>query len=227
DGCAIGARSGGPVASSLGKGENSGKIADMNMGKAVACRRIMSISEFFDSMVTEAQLTTTLGFFFIEFKSFVNQYLKCNPSEHGDLKSLLGHQRLARAEHRQVNMGRWVCGDCGIGTSSGGSVGLSVGKGGDSDTTAGVNMGTAVPPPRAMSIFELLDYIVNEAPPTVPATPGFFSVEFKSFVDRCLKRNPSERGDLKTLAGHEWLARAEHRRVDMARWVCNVMGVDV
>lgn len=88
-------------------------------------------------------------------------------------------------------------------------------------------MGGSVAPPRAMSIFELLDYIVNEAPPTVPATPGIFSAEFKSFVDRCLKRNPSERGDLKTLAGHEWLARAEHRRVDMARWVCNVMGVDL
>ncbi|CAN7939498.1 unnamed protein product, partial [Ixodes hexagonus] len=35
---------------------------------------------------------------------------------------------------------------------------------------------------RAMSIFELLDYIVNEAPPSVPT--GVFSPDFKDLVDR-------------------------------------------
>ena len=48
-----------------------------------------------------------------------------------------------------------------------------------------------------MAIFELLDYIVNEPPPKLPA--GIFSDEFKDFVDRCLKKNPDERADLKTL----------------------------
>lgn len=48
-----------------------------------------------------------------------------------------------------------------------------------------------------LSIFELLDYIVNEPPPTVPI--GVFTDEFKDFVDRCLKKNPAERPDLKTL----------------------------
>lgn len=48
-----------------------------------------------------------------------------------------------------------------------------------------------------MAIFELLDYIVNEPPPELP--PGIFSDEFKDFVDRCLKKNPDERADLKTL----------------------------
>lgn len=48
-----------------------------------------------------------------------------------------------------------------------------------------------------LSIFELLDYIVNEPPPTIPSPP--FSVEFKDFVDRCLKKDPNQRADLKTL----------------------------
>ncbi|CAG9133150.1 unnamed protein product [Plutella xylostella] len=48
-----------------------------------------------------------------------------------------------------------------------------------------------------MAIFELLDYIVNEPPPRLPA--GLFSDQFKDFVDRCLKKNPDERADLKTL----------------------------
>lgn len=51
--------------------------------------------------------------------------------------------------------------------------------------------------PRPMAIFELLDYIVNEPPPKLPA--GIFTDEFKDFVDRCLKKNPEERADLKTL----------------------------
>jgi serine/threonine protein kinase len=48
-----------------------------------------------------------------------------------------------------------------------------------------------------MAIFELLDYIVNEPPPRLPA--GIFTASFKDFVDSCLKKNPAERPDLKTL----------------------------
>jgi serine/threonine protein kinase len=48
-----------------------------------------------------------------------------------------------------------------------------------------------------LSIFELLDYIVNEPPPTIPAE--VFTPDFKDMVDRCLKKNPAERADLKTL----------------------------
>lgn len=51
--------------------------------------------------------------------------------------------------------------------------------------------------PRPMAIFELLDYIVNEPPPKLPS--GIFSAEFEDFVDRCLRKNPDERADLKTL----------------------------
>ncbi len=48
-----------------------------------------------------------------------------------------------------------------------------------------------------MAIFELLDYIVNEPPPKLEHK--IFTDEFKDFVDKCLKKNPDERADLKTL----------------------------
>lgn len=51
--------------------------------------------------------------------------------------------------------------------------------------------------PQSMAIFELLDYIVNEPPPKLP--PNVFTKEFEDFVDVCLKKNPAERADLKTL----------------------------
>lgn len=95
--------------------------------------------------------------------------------------------------------------------------------------------------PRPMAIFELLDYIVNEPPPKLPA--GIFTNEFKDFVDRCLKKNPDERADLKTLMvcihvlhpfqmminlsialqNHEWIKKAESENVDIAGWVCKTM----
>ncbi|XP_073990803.1 dual specificity mitogen-activated protein kinase kinase dSOR1-like isoform X2 [Rhodnius prolixus] len=77
--------------------------------------------------------------------------------------------------------------------------------------------------PRPMAIFELLDYIVNEPPPKLPS--GIFSDEFKDFVDRCLKKNPSERADLKTLMNHDWVRRCESEDVDIAGWVCKTMGL--
>uniref|UniRef100_A0A1B6L7R2 mitogen-activated protein kinase kinase n=1 Tax=Graphocephala atropunctata TaxID=36148 RepID=A0A1B6L7R2_9HEMI len=77
--------------------------------------------------------------------------------------------------------------------------------------------------PRPMAIFELLDYIVNEPPPKLPS--GIFSDEFKDFVDRCLKKNPAERADLKTLMNHEWIRRSESEDNDIAGWVCRTMGL--
>ncbi|KAH9632973.1 hypothetical protein HF086_003015 [Spodoptera exigua] len=81
--------------------------------------------------------------------------------------------------------------------------------------------GQAPNSPRPMAIFELLDYIVNEPPPKLPA--GIFSDDFKDFVDRCLKKNPDERADLKTLMNHEWIRKADAEKVDIAGWVCKTM----
>lgn len=78
--------------------------------------------------------------------------------------------------------------------------------------------------PMILSIFELLDYIVNEPPPTVPQ--GVFSNEFKDLVDRCLKKNPAERADLKTLINHPFVKNSESEQIDFAGWVCQTMGLD-
>uniref|UniRef100_T1JFQ8 mitogen-activated protein kinase kinase n=1 Tax=Strigamia maritima TaxID=126957 RepID=T1JFQ8_STRMM len=78
--------------------------------------------------------------------------------------------------------------------------------------------------PRPMAIFELLDYIVNEPPPTLP--PGLFTMEFKDFVDRCLKKNPTERADLKTLINHPFIKNAETEKMDFAGWVCRTMDLE-
>lgn len=99
-----------------------------------------------------------------------------------------------------------------------------------------------------LSIFELLDYIVNEPPPTVPL--GVFSPEFKDIVDRCLKKNPQERANLKTLMvsyaiayrhmltyairsisaaviqAHPFVKRSEAEDIDFASWICQVMQLD-
>ena len=50
---------------------------------------------------------------------------------------------------------------------------------------------------KPMPIFELLEYIVNQPPPQLPAR--VFSDAMRDLVDRCLKRNPSERPDLAML----------------------------
>ena len=50
---------------------------------------------------------------------------------------------------------------------------------------------------RQLAIFDLLEHIVNEPPPRLPA--GLFSDQFVAFVDSCLKKNPDERADLNSL----------------------------
>lgn len=81
--------------------------------------------------------------------------------------------------------------------------------------------GQPVVEPKVMAIFELLDYIVNEPPPKLEHS--IFSDDFKNFVDICLKKNPEERADLKTLLDHPWIAKAEEKMVDIAGWVCHTM----
>ncbi|KAL3866772.1 hypothetical protein ACJMK2_044045 [Sinanodonta woodiana] len=77
--------------------------------------------------------------------------------------------------------------------------------------------------PRPMAIFELLDYIVNEPPPTLPK--GKFSTEFIDFVDKCLKKNPQERADLHSLMSHVFVKKSENEDVDIGNWVRKVMNI--
>jgi len=75
--------------------------------------------------------------------------------------------------------------------------------------------------PRSMAIFELLEYIVSEPPPKLEHDS--FSPEFKDFVDKCLKKNPDDRADLKTLMNHQWIQNSQSEDVDIAGWVCKTM----
>jgi len=74
-------------------------------------------------------------------------------------------------------------------------------------------------PKPPMAIFELLDYIVNEPPPTLPR--GLFSDSFIDFVAKCVKKNPGERANLKHLSGHDFYIKSEANaeNVDFAAWV--------
>lgn len=84
------------------------------------------------------------------------------------------------------------------------------------------------PSPEAskMPIFALMECIVNQPPPTIPGPP-IFSSEFKDFVDRCLKKLPQERFDLRTIVQHKFVIEAERSTVDVAHWVCQIWsGVD-
>lgn len=65
------------------------------------------------------------------------------------------------------------------------------------DQIFGENANQSPIEPKTMAVFELLNYIVNEPPPKLEH--HCFSVEFKEFVDKCLKKIPGERPDHKTL----------------------------
>ncbi|XP_071794001.1 dual specificity mitogen-activated protein kinase kinase 1-like [Asterias amurensis] len=77
--------------------------------------------------------------------------------------------------------------------------------------------------PRSMAIFELLECIVNEPPPKLPAK--VFSPEFVDFVNKCLIKNPQERAELKNLLVHPFTKKSETEEVDIASWVCKTMGL--
>lgn len=74
---------------------------------------------------------------------------------------------------------------------------------------------------KNMPIFELMECIVNEPPPTVPGSP-IFADDFKDFIDRCLKKDPKERFDLRTIIIHPFVMRSEMSHVDVDLWVCQV-----
>lgn len=84
--------------------------------------------------------------------------------------------------------------------------------------------GAAAPPnaiveTKSLAIFELLDYIVNEEPPTLPQS--YFSLHFCEFINQCLKKNPNDRATLKDLEKHAWIKKAEEQldTIDIAGWV--------
>eukprot|EP00918_Siedleckia_nematoides_P022755 GHVU01049007.1.p1 GENE.GHVU01049007.1~~GHVU01049007.1.p1 ORF type:complete len:164 (+),score=29.72 GHVU01049007.1:70-492(+) len=81
--------------------------------------------------------------------------------------------------------------------------------------------------PLPMAIFELLECIVNEPPPTLPSR--YFSKEFQEFVNSCLKKNPAERADLATLMKHDFVKKTEQEyeaEINIGEWVTQVMKIE-
>ncbi|CAF1167609.1 unnamed protein product [Didymodactylos carnosus] len=79
---------------------------------------------------------------------------------------------------------------------------------------------------KGLAIFELMEWIVNEAPPSLPRK--HFSPEFCDFIDRCLKKSTSERADLNTLLHHAFYKRYENEidNQDVALWIQKMSNED-
>ncbi|CAF3011185.1 unnamed protein product [Rotaria socialis] len=72
---------------------------------------------------------------------------------------------------------------------------------------------------KVLAIFELMEWIVNEAPPSLPEK--HFSPDFCDFIDRCLKKSTTERADLNTLLHHPFYKRyaTESDNQDVSLWI--------
>ncbi|CAK8690381.1 dual specificity mitogen-activated protein kinase kinase 1-like [Clavelina lepadiformis] len=75
--------------------------------------------------------------------------------------------------------------------------------------------------PRPMAIFELLDYIVNEPPPKLPAE--IFSPDFCEFVGSCLRKDPKDRADLCTLMESNFVKDIKVTQKEFSDWICKTM----
>lgn len=73
-------------------------------------------------------------------------------------------------------------------------------------------------PRPPMAIFELLNYIVNENPPTLPADESF-SEPFREFISKCLVKDPLTRADIADLEVHPFYSISKNSDVDMAEFV--------
>lgn len=78
-------------------------------------------------------------------------------------------------------------------------------------------------PPEAgkMPVFELMQCIANEPPPTIPGPP-IFTEEFKEFVDRCLEKSLEARFDLHSIVKHAFFIKSDNTHVGVDLWVCQV-----
>ncbi|KAI8817147.1 kinase-like domain-containing protein [Fimicolochytrium jonesii] len=67
-----------------------------------------------------------------------------------------------------------------------------------------------------LSVFELLEYIVNEPIATLP--PGKFSPELEAFVARCLIKDPASRPTPTELLNDPYIIQAAEKKVDVKGW---------
>jgi len=77
--------------------------------------------------------------------------------------------------------------------------------------------------PRPLAIFELLNYIVNEPPPTLPSEDNF-SDAFRDFVCKCLVKEPKDRSDIAELEAHEFITSSRDADVNLAEFIISTVG---
>lgn len=73
---------------------------------------------------------------------------------------------------------------------------------------------------RPLSIFDVLEFIVSEPAPSLPAE--HFSPETVDFVYRCLQKNPEDRWNLKQLMNHAFIKKTEEeyeKEISFSHWV--------
>ncbi|KAL1936115.1 hypothetical protein VTP01DRAFT_249 [Rhizomucor pusillus] len=76
------------------------------------------------------------------------------------------------------------------------------------------------PEGNALSIFELLQHIVNEPVPQFP--PNKYPKILTEFVDKCLVKDVQERATPSDLMKHEYLVTAAQEKVDLVKWAQSV-----
>ena len=74
---------------------------------------------------------------------------------------------------------------------------------------------------KQMSIFELLEYIVNE--PVAELPKKIFSDNMRDFVERCMKKDPTERPDLSSLMVRRDTVRAPHKGLNSPKRFTNLI----
>eukprot|EP01134_Creolimax_fragrantissima_P007646 CFRG7646T1 len=74
--------------------------------------------------------------------------------------------------------------------------------------------------PPAVSIFELLEYVVKDPPPTLPE---HFSENFQDFIHWCLIKDAAKRPTDRDLLNHPWIVASHSIDVNVAEWVCKTL----
>ena len=64
---------------------------------------------------------------------------------------------------------------------------------------------------------EMLEQISEHASPNVPAN-GNYSTELQDFIERCLKKDPSERASTHELLAHPWIHKYTQSQANLAKY---------
>ncbi|CAB1331461.1 unnamed protein product [Coregonus sp. 'balchen'] len=83
-------------------------------GHGLDSRPAMAIFELLDYIVNEPPPRLPLGVFTNDFQEFVTKCLIKNPAERADLKMLMNHTFIKRAEVEEVDFAGWMCKTMGL-----------------------------------------------------------------------------------------------------------------